>query len=106
MPTMDFLIEQEQGTGILVLDGDLTIQFAAELKKYLEDALELTNHCLLDLTKATSIDLSAIQLFYSAWKTAKTLNKKIELKGDCPLILKNAAADSGFADHDWLCFGR
>ncbi|MCP4754601.1 MAG: STAS domain-containing protein [Proteobacteria bacterium] len=103
---MDFNVDESGSRGILSLEGDLTIQKAADLKKHLTDSLELTEHCILDLKQVTMVDLSCVQLFYSAYRTALSLNKRISLLGDCPEVFKRAIEEAGYSSHAWLCFGE
>lgn len=103
---MKFKVDKKKKSGILSLEGDLTIQRAADLKKALLNALKSADSCLLNFEQVTSIDLSGIQLLYSACQTASKSNKEISLDGDCPQVLQRAAEDAGYALQNWLCFGE
>ena len=89
----------------LSLQGNLSIRWANELRKAIQDCFEASEICLLDLSGMTAIDLSVLQTLYSAWKTAKKNNWQFDLEGDPPDEFKQFVCDAGYANMDWLCFG-
>jgi anti-anti-sigma regulatory factor len=57
-------------TGILAVSDELTIEYAAELKTAITDALAASAHLVIDMTRATTIDLCCLQLLCSAHRAA------------------------------------
>lgn len=74
---MKFRKRKNTDTGLLVLDGELTIQRASELKDLFVKALKKSRYLELKFEKVTEIDLSCIQVIYSAYQTAKSLGVEI-----------------------------
>lgn len=103
---MEFNIEQAGETGTLKLDGDLTIQNVAALKVTLRDALDKVSLCKLDLYTVTSIDLAAIQLLHSAFKSAESMGKSLELIEAENVIFKKGVKSAGYSWEKWLCSGQ
>ena len=103
---MEFNIEQAGETGTLKLDGELTIQNVAALKVTLRDALDKVSLCKLDLYTVTSIDLAAIQLLHSAFKSAESMGKSLELIEVENVIFKKGVKSAGYSWEKWLCSGQ
>lgn len=104
--TVDFEPREENGVkiGILALKGEFTIQNASEIKgKLLENIVKL-DKWKINVEGVTLIDLSGVQLLYSAFLFATEKSKQIELEGNCPLIVLNAVKESGFDKVEWLEF--
>ncbi len=102
---MEILTKNNGSSVTLSLQGNLSIRWASELKKALQDCFEASDVCLLDLSGMTAIDLAIVQTLYSAWKTAKTQKWQFSLEADPPDEFKQFVSDAGYADLDWLCFG-
>lgn len=94
-------IDNATKSGTLGLSAELTIQHSSELKKALLDSLEQFNHLRVNLEKVTEIDLSSIQLLYSAYVTALESGKQFSLQGKCPEKVSQAFAAVGFSDFAW-----
>lgn len=88
-----------QGKRKLAIGGALTIAHAAELRLALLEALEETDELHLDLSGATEMDLTALQLLWAARKSAARLGKSV-LWGGSSEVCRRVAAASGF---DCLC---
>lgn len=96
---MEYKLEQSGAMGILTIDGELTVQYAHELKSALLKSLDNVDHLVLNLAKVTSIDLSCLQLLCSAHRTSGKLNKQLSLIGDRPEALQQAAKNAGYLRH-------
>lgn len=70
---------RENGAGSLVLDGELTIQGAADLKALLLARLAKTGRLTVDLSAVTAIDLAAIQLLTAAARSAKARGGRLAI---------------------------
>ncbi len=103
---MEITTKNNGSSVTLTLQGNLSIRWASELRKVLQDCFEASDICLLDLSGMTAIDLAVVQMLYSAWKTSKAHNWQFRLEGDPPDEFKQFVSDAGYADLDWLCFGQ
>jgi len=103
---MELNIDKTGDSGILKIEGELTIQNAKSLKQALMDALDKLQVCRLDLNSLTRIDLAAIQLLYSAHKSAEGASKTIELTDGPNDIFKKGVEAAGYSWKRWLCFGQ
>ncbi len=100
--TLNLQSEGNSNTGTLVIEGEITVQNATEIKTLLLDALEKTDTCFIDLQQITQIDLSGIQLLYAAKNYATNSNKDFKITGDCPVHMLETIKESGFKNIDWL----
>ena len=103
---MELTIDKTGDSGILKIEGELTIQKAESLKQALMGALDKMQVFRLDLNSLTRIDLAAIQLLYSAHKSAEAAGKTIELADGANDLFKNGVEAAGYGWHKWLCFGQ
>lgn len=71
-------LDDGQETRTLVIQGRLAIQDAARLKEVLLDASQGSNHVVIDVTQAESIDLACAQLVCAAHRTFAKAGKAIE----------------------------
>lgn len=81
---------------VVTLEGDLTIQRACELKERLLDALRSSSHTLVDLSRATSVDLSCLQVLCSAHRTSLKLGKELNIGDGYSEEFKKAVNDFGY----------
>lgn len=77
--------------------GELTIQRVVELKTELEQALDQTDRLQLDLSEATQIDMTCLQLLCAGHRTATRRNKQLILAGIEPLL--PMLREAGLARH-------
>ncbi len=104
-PNFEFQLSESGKSGLLTCRRELNVQYAAELKSTLVDALSQVEQLVLNLEQVTEIDLSGIQLLYSVFQTAQEENKQVKLTGNCPVGVKHAIEDSGYTNYSWLNFG-
>lgn len=95
----------------LVLDGDLTIQHAAKLKKAFDGSFDGVKKLVLNLDKVDEIDLSGLQILCSAHRTSAKMEKELIIDGECPEVLKNVMEKAAFTrragcskDYQKSCF--
>lgn len=95
----------------LVLEGDLTIQRAAEIKKAFDGSFDGVKKLVLNLEKVDEIDLSCLQIFCSAHRTSAKMEKELVIDGECPEVLKKVIESAGFTrqtgcskDYQKSCF--
>jgi anti-anti-sigma regulatory factor len=93
----------EGGTGVLILEGDMTIQRAGELKQSLIESLDKATHLIIDVEKITEVDLSCLQLFCSAHRTSLKVNKTISLGENIPAIFWDTVKKAGYCRKTPCC---
>ena len=96
---IDFKVKQSDDKRILFINGELTIQNASELKRILIESIDNSEHVVLNLDNVTEVDLSCLQLLYSAHKTAAKSNRRFTLNNNCPEVFKKAVKDTGYLRH-------
>lgn len=72
----------------LVLEGDLTIYHAAELKPQLLAALEQCNPLELDLAGVAEIDAAGLQLLLMAKRQAQASGRRLVIAGHSAAVLE------------------
>ena len=80
----------------LHLEGELTIQRAAELRTIFHDAQQQSATVEVDLSRVTRIDLACLQLFCAAQKTASRAGSQWSVINIADSVLHRAGADAGF----------
>ena len=80
----------------VVLDGDLTVADAAELRNILLEALAASDHIEVDLRGVTGLDLSFLQMMCSAGRSARKLGKELFLTGTMGEVIMRARKEVGF----------
>jgi anti-anti-sigma factor len=80
---------------VLILEGELTIQFAGELKTLLLQVVE-KSEVILDLNAVTAMDLSAMQLLCSLHRTMLKSSRRVSVAGGVPASLAESLAEAGF----------
>jgi ABC-type transporter Mla MlaB component len=93
---MELLFEGPDDEGTITLKGDLVIQHASRLGKVLLETLETNQRMCLRLEELKEIDLSCLQVFCSAHRTAVALQKEMSIAGKWPEALGFAAEEAGF----------
>lgn len=86
----------------LCLEGELTVQRAAELRQLLMQALEGSNSIEIDLDRVTGIDLACLQMFCSVRKTAIRDGKQCSVKNTADSVFQKAGEIAGF-DYQLKC---
>jgi anti-anti-sigma factor len=81
----------------VVLDGELTIQRAHQLRETLYAQLPMGKVIDLDLTQATAIDVSGFQLLCSAHRTAIQNGGDLRIASQRPELLTRIAQTAGFS---------
>ncbi len=93
---LDFKVEQEGEEKRVTISGELNIENASALKDILISSLEKTESVVVNLENLTDVDLSCLQLFCSAYKTADASGKCFTISGNCSLVFKDAIKDARF----------
>jgi len=93
---MDLRIESDN-TAILTLNGELTVARAEELRAMLISALENADSITVRFKDITDVDISCLQLFCSAHRSAIDLNKSLTVNREGCEIFRHAAETAGFS---------
>ncbi len=83
--------------GVLHLEGELTLPNAAELRTMLIKALIDADAVTVRFGSLEDLDLSCLQLFCSAHRSAVRLKKQLRFDGTLPRILQDAAEAAGYS---------
>lgn len=94
-----FIEEADGKTGVLKLEGDVTVQQAEELKETLIRGFGSVENVYVDSSKAAGIDLSCLQLLCAAHRAAETMHKSFQLAEPVPDHFRRIAGAAGFARH-------
>ncbi len=100
----DFLIEQTEqvdaeGSRTVAINGDMTIENAAELRSALMQALSDGGRLLLHMGRVDRIDLACLQLLCSAHRTAMRDEKHFSICGTDNEAIKDVIREAGFIRH-------
>jgi len=94
---MKFELSESDGAMVLRLEGECTIECARELKDALLGGLEKSEKLLVNCSKVTDVDISCLQLLYSALDSSAKMGKRLLLDADVPVGLKRLAIDTGYS---------
>jgi ABC-type transporter Mla MlaB component len=83
----------------LVLKGELVLNRITSLQEEIQTALENSDHVLIKLSEASTVDLAFLQLLCSAHRTALLLDKSLTLDADLPEDFHRKTAEAGFSRH-------
>jgi anti-anti-sigma factor len=81
---------------VINLSGSLAVDRAAALKEELTKALEGCESVVINISQVEEIDLSCLQVLYSAGSTAKTKGKGLHFAGSAPAKVVKRLAACGF----------
>ena len=84
-------------SGVLTLEGELTLPYAEELKKALLRAILDTDDVSIAFGNVQDVDLSCLQLLCSAHRSAVRLKKRVSFASGLPPAVKEAAETAGYA---------
>ncbi len=93
---MSISYREANNRGTLVLDGDVTLAEAEELRMQLIKAIINVDELWLEFGTPGQVDLAALQLLCSAHRSAIRMNKKVGFTGAWPEPFRKAVHDAGF----------
>ncbi len=88
--------DETSQAGTLILEGDLNIQRAVELKDLLMRSRELNESLLLKTEKVIGADVSCLQVLCSAHRTWMKSGRHLAVEGRLSAALAKAADDAGY----------
>ena|ERR1035441_5747859 len=93
---MAFTIDESESTRVIHLTGNVDIASAADLRPVLIEALISPQDIEINLTEATGIDLTAIQLLWAATHAARKSHKYFAAPGAVPAHISATICEAGF----------
>jgi ABC-type transporter Mla MlaB component len=94
---MGATLKQSGDTRIVLLEGELTLQQASEIRTAFIKALVESDNVLVRFGNVRELDLSCLQLLCSAHRSAARLKKRVRFEGDIPRKLSDAADTAGYS---------
>ena len=95
-------IERKEECSTLVLDGDLIVDHAEELKNIFLDILETADSLSLNLEGVNKADLFGLQVLCSAHRSFLKAGKELHLAGKHPAAFREAILAAGY-DRTFAC---
>lgn len=87
----------DDGIFVVTFEGSQTIEKSEKIKNILIDAIKgKKKEIFINISKIEKIDLSFLQLLYSASLEAISKKKKISISGDIPSYFRDMVRLSGF----------
>ena len=81
------------------LSGELTVRTADRLKQVLVEAIRSSEEVEFEFHEVSGADLSLLQMFCAAAKTACTEGKNLVIQGTVPDMIVNLLARAGYDNH-------
>lgn len=94
---MSATFKQSGDKGIIMLEGELTLPHAEEMKKAFLKALLDADDVAVRFKNIKDVDLSCLQLLCSVHRSAVRLKKQVRFDGSPPQVFKAAAKAAGYA---------
>jgi anti-anti-sigma regulatory factor len=94
---MNATFKQSGNKGFITLEGDLTLPNAEALKGICIKALLDADDVSIAMENVQNVDLSCLQLFCSAHRSAVRIKKHFAFSGSPPPAMRNAAKAAGYA---------
>jgi anti-anti-sigma regulatory factor len=94
---MGVTVKRSGDTRIVLLEGDLTLPEAPEIRTAFMKALVEADDVLICFGNVRELDLSCLQLLCSAHRSAARLKKRVRFEGDIPKKLYDAADNAGYS---------
>lgn len=72
--------EEATDKGLLILQGEMTIQHVGDLKKALADAFRNAKQVTVDVSSTTAVDVAGVQLLCACHRFSMSCDKKMFLR--------------------------
>lgn len=95
---MQTIFQQSGDVAVLSVSGELTIEFAAELKQALAEALNSGLPVVLDIAEVTKADVSCLQLICSTHRATILAGTSLTLRNAVDGF-NQSLKDTGFIRH-------
>jgi anti-anti-sigma regulatory factor len=83
---------------VVRIEGDSDINGSEELKSLLIEALSKGREFCLDMTQASNLDITAIQLCWAAARDARKQGMAVTVSGSLPDPLRRTVIDGGMPE--------
>lgn len=93
---MGIALEENEAGSLVLLEGTIDISSAAELKKLLVSALGTGKHLSISLAEAQYLDVTAVQLIWSASQQAQRSGVGFSLPGILAEPVAQSLTNGGF----------
>ncbi len=93
---MELIIDKKAKNGRLILTDELTINRIRQLRDDLDEAQGKVKNLMVDIEKATDIDLTFLQLLCSAHRSAVSQNKTLTLSGKINPAMEKAIRENHY----------
>jgi len=87
--------DASEGTGVVVLEGELGVERVAELRDMLAEALRTYEVVRADLSGVTGCSVAALQVLWATGRTAAEQGRRVERDGERPEALQRAMDIAG-----------
>ena len=84
---------------VIAVEGDLTVDNAAELKKKMREAIETSGSVVVRCDDSARVDISFLQLACAAYRTSLCSGKGLKLSLVIPDSLMRVVRSAGFSYH-------
>lgn len=91
-----FRVEDPGNIGVLVVEGEVGMENAEELKSNLICALHSVEKVFVNVENVSEVDESCLELLCSAHRTSLRLQKTFAFNGAVPEQLRRIITDAGF----------
>lgn len=89
-------IEQPGEFGSLIIEGEMIIDHAEELRRFFVDALGSKGSLDMNIEGVSKVDLFGLQVLCSAHRSALKSSRELTLNGKQPEAFRHAIQQSGF----------
>ena len=90
-------VEQSGGLGSLILEGEMIIDHAEELKSAFMDVLKSSSSLELRVEGVNKVDIFGLQVLCAAHRSAMKFDKELKLIGHQPAALRDAICKAGYS---------
>lgn len=93
---MEIRAEQLADAETLIFSGEMTVSSAEGIRTALSGSLGRVGNVMLSIDSVDEIDLSCLQLFCSAHRSAVRQNKRLSIVGEYPEGFRTIIMKTGF----------
>jgi anti-anti-sigma regulatory factor len=83
--------------GLVMLEGDLTLPYAEEMKRAFLKAILDTDSVTVSFGSVRDVDLTCLQLLCSAHRSAVRFKKQVAFSGALPSLVRSAMEMAGYS---------
>lgn len=99
--------DKVQRDAVIILEGDLTVDRAGEMRALLLGALNDSESVVIGFKENCKADVSFLQIVCAAYRSALDSGKHLKLDDDIPVGLLNNVLSNGFGRHPvWAPYGK